>query len=375
MKYIIGKGGNVKKLNDILDGNVYHDKKNGLLIIDNVEGKVIRYPHFNCVFDKKNGNTITYGDTKNDDPTYCKYGPIIVDIEITTICSGPKGKLCSFCYKSNNPFGKNMSIDTFKQVFDNLPPTVTQIAFGADASCTSNPDIWDIMNYTRDHGVIPNITVADITDDVAQKLSDVCGAVAVSRYDDKDVCYDSIKRLIDCGMKQVNMHICIHSDNFDQVKETLKDIIIDKDPRLENLNAIVFLSLKKKGRGENYDTLSQFQFTEIVDTCLSYGIKFGFDSCSAIKFLKSIEGHEFYDQMYEMAEPCESSSFSAYINVDGSYFPCSFIEGTDGWENGFDVIHTPDFVKDVWNSEQNIIFRDKCLECRTNGISCQTFDI
>ena len=141
------------------------------------------------------------------------------------------------------------------------------------------------------------------------------------------------------------------------------------------MNAIVFLSLKKKGRGEGFEPLSQFHFTEIVDTCLSYGIKFGFDSCSAMKFLNSIEGHEHYDEMFEMVEPCESSSFSAYINVDGMYSPCSFIEGTTGWTDGIDVSKCNNFLEDIWNSPKNLEFRDKCSTCRDNGIACQVFQI
>jgi len=338
-------------------------------------GKTLFSPNYNYVFDKENGEFIRYGKDEKDDPTFSPFGPEIVDMEITTICNGPRGRLCSFCYKSNNPHGKYMRLEKFINIFDKLPKTVTQIAFGADAACVSNPDMWEIMKYTRDNGVIPNITVADITDAVSEKLSNVCGAVAVSRYDDKDVCYDSIKRLTDKGMTQVNMHMCIHSGNFEQVKETLFDIISKQEPRLDKLNAIVFLSLKKKGRGEGFEPLSQFQFTEIVDTCLSYGVRFGFDSCSAMKFLKSIEGHENYDEMFEMVEPCESSSFSAYINVDGMYSPCSFIEGTTGWNNGLDVSKCKDFVDDIWNNPKNLEFRKGCSDCMENGIACQVFEI
>ena len=349
------------------------DKKS--FIFDKYDSKVIVSPNFHHIFDKNTGTAITYGATKDENPEYCEFGPLILDFEITTICSGPRGKLCNFCYKSNNPFGKYTSFDIFKTVFDKLPKTVTQIAFGVDASCTSNPDIWNIFKYTKENGVVPNVTVADITDDTADKLAEYCGAVAVSRYDDKNVCYDSIKLLTDRGMDQVNMHMCIHNDNFEQVKETLQDIIFKKDDRLEKLNAIVFLSLKQKGRGKNFTLLSQDKFTEIVDTCLSYGVRFGFDSCSAIKFMESIKGHENEKEMIEMAEPCESTKFSAYINVDGVFFPCSFVEGTGEWEEGIDVVSCVDFLDDIWFDEKTIRFRNKCNRCLENKIPCQVFNI
>jgi hypothetical protein len=350
-------------------------EKDELMIIDTDSGKVLSSPNYNFIFDKETGEFIRYGATKEDDPSFSIYGPEIVDLEITTICSGPRGKLCSFCYKSNNQYGSNMDYPTFVSVIDKLPKTVTQIAFGADSTCTSNPDIWKMMKYCRESDIVPNITVAEVYDDVADNLAKYCGAVAISRYDDKDICYDSVKKLTDKGMDQINIHIMISEETFEQVKETLHDIIVKRDPRLSKLNAIVFLSLKNKGRGEDFTRLSQDHFTEIVDTCLSYGVRFGFDSCSAIKFMNSIKGHENEMEMLEMIEPCESSKFSAYINVDGNYFPCSFIEGTKGWEEGLNVSYCDDFLEDVWNHPRNVEFRNGCLSCLNKGIACQVYKI
>jgi len=362
-----------------MDGNVKNCDttyiSNDLIIVDNEDGKVIHYDGFNCIFDKKTGETLTYGNTKDDDPSYCKYGPIIVDLELSTICSGPMGKLCSFCYKSNNPFGSNMSYDTFVSIFEKLPKTVTQIAFGVDATCTSNPDTIKIMKYCKDNGVIPNVTVAQLYDDTADELSKVCGAVAVSRYEDKNICYDTVKMLTDRGMNQaINIHIMISEETFDMVKETIKDILTG-DERLKKLNAIVFLSLKKKGRGINFTPLTDKHFTEIVDTCLHYGIRFGFDSCSAVKFINSIKGYPNEKEMIQMSEPCESAKFSAYINVNGDFFPCSFVEGEGEWVEGLNVQYCQDFISDIWNNPKTINFRNMCNMCIGRGIACQMFEI
>lgn len=169
-------------------------------IIDNEEKKVLKSENYNYVFNKANGNFYRWGKTFNDDPQVGL--PEIADIEITTKCSGPAGKLCKFCYKANTPNGDNMSLETFKIILEKLPKSITQIAFGADANCTSNPDIFKIMEATRDAGIIPNITVADIDDRVAKRLADLTGACAVSRYENKDLCYNSIKKLSDSVLKQ-----------------------------------------------------------------------------------------------------------------------------------------------------------------------------
>lgn len=330
----------------------------------------------NYTFNFKTGYTELWGKSYEDDPDFMTYGPTIADIEITTKCGGPGGIPCKMCYKSNTPQGENMSFDTFKNIFDKLPDTLTQIAFGACADLSSNPDIWKIMDYCRNNGrnlVVPNITVADVSDEVADKLSAVCGAVAVSRYDNKNYCYDSVKKLTDRGMGQVNIHICVHEDSYEQVVETLYDI--QHDPRLENLNAIVFLSLKQKGRGKSLTPLSEEQFNKIVYYSFINNIRFGFDSCSAQKFLKSIKNFPNYDMLEKMVDPCESSRFSAYINVKGDYFPCSFSEGTGDWKEGLSVLECNDFVEDIWNHEKNVKFRDRCTKNLIDKISCSLYNI
>jgi len=96
-------------------------KKDELMIIDTEGGKVLSSPNYNFIFDKESGEFIRYGKTKEDDPSFSIYGPEIVDLEVTTICSGTRGKLCSFCYKSNNQIGSNMSYHTFTSIIDKLP--------------------------------------------------------------------------------------------------------------------------------------------------------------------------------------------------------------------------------------------------------------
>ena len=86
------------------------------------------------------GLMISWGKTFEEDPGEFPV-PNILDWEVTTICQ----KSCDFCYKSNNMQGDNLSFEKFKEVFDHLPKSITQIAFGADYALTSNPDIFRMM--------------------------------------------------------------------------------------------------------------------------------------------------------------------------------------------------------------------------------------
>lgn len=331
-------------------------------IIENSEMKIVSSEDYNYDFHKETGYFERWGKTKEDDPLYAP-GPELADIEVTTICKGAGGKLCKHCYKSNTPNGSNMSLDTFKKVFDKMTSennVLTQIAFGADANATANPDLFDMMWYCRNNGIIPNITVADIDQEIASKLAEVCGAVAVSRYENKDICYNSVKLLNDYGLDQVNIHLMVSEETFETCLETLEDKL--NDDRLEGLKAIVFLSLKQKGRGENFTPLSFDKFKILVLKSIQNNINIGFDSCSAYKFLKSIKGYKYFDKMYQYVEPCESTLFSIYVNYRGEAFPCSFSEDNGEWKKGIDIVSAESFTRDIWLNSRIVNFRNKLIE-------------
>ena len=318
----------------------------------------------NYIFDKTTGTMLSWGETKDSEPSRFP-APTILDIEITSICNGG----CPFCYKSNTSNGKNMSFETFKHVLDVFPKTLTQIAFGADASLTSNPDLWKMMEYAREKGVVPNITAAWIDESVADKLAKYCGAVALSRYEhSKDRCYDSVKMLTDRGMSQVNMHFMLAEETYQQCLETLDEIAMDE--RLKKLNAFVILSLKAKGRGTGFHKCSQEHFNEVVNKAQDLRVRLGFDSCSSAK---ALEAFCFDENVEKCIISCEAARESSYINVDGRYFPCSFCEGTKGWEEGLDVLNCSneeDFIEKIWNDPATLKFMER-LNNTTDKYGCR----
>jgi radical SAM protein with 4Fe4S-binding SPASM domain len=341
-------------------------------IIDSKYKKILISENCNYIFDKTDGTMITWGKTKDDDPEFSPYGPFIADIEITTICKGIPNKdgvktPCPFCYKSNSPKGINMSFDTFKKIIDKVGIQLTQIAFGGDSEAISNPDMFKMMEYARSKGIIPNITVANVNDETASKLAKLVGACAVSRYSNKDICYDTVKRLELAGVKQINLHQLVCEEKYDEVMETLNDM--KTDDRLKSVRAVVLLSLKQKGRGEKFTPLSLDKFKKIVEFALENKIGIGFDSCSANKFLKVVKDHPDYKNFETLAEPCESGVFSSYWNAEGYYYSCSFVEEL---EPGIHIDTVKNFLTDVWNSEYNIEWRKRLKNsCR----SCPIFKV
>lgn len=356
--------------------------------VNTVKHKAFFSENFKYTFDKNTGQTITWGQTYDDDPESAPFN-MILDFEITERCFGigtkfgcmnsralleniqlPESNVCKFCYKSNTPYsGYVTPFEEAKTIIDKLPIQCTQIAFGVDATLSTNPDWYKIFEYAREKTFIPNVTVADLNEDTAEKVASIVGAVAVSRYSNKNICYDTIESLSRHGAKYVNMHIMLSKETLKDVLETIDDIPTDK--RLKHLYAVVFLSLKRKGRGESFHSISQEEFSDLIRRCNEKHIRFGFDSCSAHKFLSAIKGTE-NEKLNIYCEPCESSLFSAYINARGEYFPCSFTEGTPGWETGLDVLHCNDFITDIWNNPKTLLFREKLL---MNNRHCPIYNI
>jgi len=325
--------------------------------------KMFRSKNYNFNFNLENGKFARWGVTKEDDPKVAPYGPEILDLEISTICHGINNKPCAHCYKSNTGVGDNMSFETFKTIFHKIPKTLTQIAFGI-GDIDSNPDMWKMFDYcqTNDYNtVVPNVTINgwNLTDEYADKLANLCGAVAVSKYNPKDICYDAVKKLTDRGMEQVNIHMLLATETLDTCFEVVDDMC--NDPRLEKLNAIVFLYLKPKGKRNRLTILNDVdKYRSLVDYCIEKNIRFGFDSCSAPMFLRSVKDRPNFKMFDMMAESCESSCFSSYINTEGRYFHCSFTEGEDGWE-GIDVVNCNDFLADIWYGPETLKFRNSLL--------------
>lgn len=345
-------------------------KRPETFIAENDARKIVGSQYYNYTFDKQTGFFARWGKTQDDDPIISPLGPEIADIEISTVCNGIGRSMesrspCPWCYKSNTGCGENMSLETFKKVFELIKPKktnspLTQIAFGI-GDIDGNPDLWDIMAYCRDNGIVPNITTngMGVDQEVAKKLAETCGAVSVSRYHIRDVSYNAIKMLTDAGLEQVNIHQLLSAETLTACHQLVHDI--KEDPRLEKLNAVVFLSLKPKGKRNKYHNITNLD--KIYDLISQYdaaNISWGMDSCTAPLVLKYAEKYG-KEEIIQSIEPCESTLFSVYINVKGEMYPCSFAEQTEGWETGIDVTQAKDFLKDVWYHPRTKRWRESLL--------------
>lgn len=327
-------------------------------------------PNYKYTFDTKTGFFRRWGKTVKDDPDWSLFGPEILDLEISTVCT----KGCKFCYKDNTKDGKNMSFETFKTILHKMPKNLLQVAFGV-GDLKANPDLISIISYCRynDYNkIVPNITINDSTEDsrLLSFLALFCGSVAVSYYGLTSL--DIAEKLIQSGCDQTNIHYVLSEESKEEV-ETLFRLISKNEVLREGLNAIVFLCLKPKGRGrEQRPCTDPKDYKKLYELSKKYEITIGFDSCSANNLLKGLEGSDEYEELAVCVEPCESGLFSSYINVDGKFVVCSFAEGEEGHKEGIDVVNCSNFMKDVWFSDYLVQWRKKLL---ANNRSCPIFNL
>ncbi len=340
-------------------------------ILEKNNKKALLSENYNFLFNKENGYFMRWGKTSDDDPQFSPYGPEILDLEIS---SGKCNGRCKFCYKDNGDDENthHLTLDEFKNIFDKMPKTLTQIAFGI-CDIGSNPDFFAMMKYSKDNGVIPNYTCngLEVTQEVAKRTSELCGAVAVSLVNQKKT-YDAIKSFTDYGMTQVNMHYMLSEETYNRAFEVIDDIA--SDPRLEKFNAIVFLQYKPKGKHSDAfnSVLDVEKYKKLTSYCNEKRINYGFDSCSAPIFIESIADDPNKEIIETYAEPCESGLFSSYINCFGKFYVCSFAEGEDEWVEGIDVLNCDNFIKDVWMNPRLVKWRKRLIK---NKRSCPIYNL
>lgn len=322
---------------------------------------------YNYSFNNRTGQFLRWGRTYREDPQVAPF-PEILDLEATTIC----GEGCPFCYKKNTSHGKNMSLKIFETILSKMPRGLTQIAFGADSGGVANPELLQMMWMAREwFSIVPNVTLRSPRQEILEKYANVCGAIALS-WEGFQTTESLLKILKRKGLRQANIHYLLDIFSLKALNcpDCTKDFKRLADEGL--LNALVFLSLKQKGRGVSRTPISSIEFKAVINNYLDKGIPIGLDSCSAPKFLEAIKDRKEFDQVLHLVEPCESTLFSGYINVEGKFFPCSFTEGTPGWEEGLGVVNCRDFIQDIWLHPRTIEFREKLL---ANNRHCPIYEV
>jgi len=335
-------------------------------VFENKEKKYIVSNNYNCILDKKTNSFLRCGKNIEDVPLS---GALeYVDIELSTIYNNTDDY--EFMFKKEATNKKYMKFNTFRKIINILPKSLNHINFITDPECKTNPDIWKILYYCKLKSITSSITVDNIDRYKSEKISSLCKSVSVNLHLNKNICYDTIKRLNEFGIKP-NLNILVSKDTHHIIIRTLYDY--KHDERLKNINSIFFIGLKNNENWRFLKKLDKKEFKSIINDMLDKGIPFGLDNYLSFYFISSIKNKLMY--YYDMSfNPCEALTFHAYIDVNGYIFPCKYYTPNTQQFLGFNLFDKRGFDK-IWSHEKFVKIKENFINCNENGIRfCPLFE-
>lgn len=290
---------------------------------------------YHFIADPKTGMTARWGKTLDDNP---KFSPVpeLADISISNYCT----KGCDFCYKNSSSMGNIMSLDSYCKVLDALEHpiygNVFQVALGGGEPL-EHPQFREIISETIYRNIIPNFTTNGIhlNKDLALYCKEKVGAVAISTDNMTNLNKRAINILLKAGIK-TNIHYVLKNNNL---YEAINIILGKYDKELEGVNAIIFLTFKPAGRGNNIYIIKEgFEYLDFLKAVKNKksNIKIGFDAC----FVPNLLYYGICNT--SVVDTCEGGFFSVYVDENCNVSPCSFSGKKDIYSlNDFDFY-------DIW---------------------------
>ena len=324
------------------------------------------------LFNEENGTLIRSDviGTNNDPPM--RSFPELIDVGIMGHCEAGRNGICKAagvdCYQKGFSSQKtNMALTCYKRIVDEAKGKTFQIALGGAGDPNKHKNFEDILKYTRDNNIIPNMTTSgvDITEQEIDLISEYCGSVAISYYsklvygkETNEQTLNAISQLK--SLIPTNIHYVISKDSIDEAIYRLENNIWPS-----GINAIVFLLYKPVGFGElskvieNDNKLKSFMEVALKGNRL---YRIGFDTC----FTPILTDYEDYLEMKSI-DSCEAAKFSMYIDCEMNAYPCSF----DNQIGKYRVSLKDISIQEAWDSYVFNEFRNRDPICN----NCEKYSI
>lgn len=324
------------------------------------------------LFNENNGTLFRSNvNGTNNDPLMRSF-PELIDVGIMGHCtSGEKG-FCKAvgvdCYQRGSTSNKkNMPFSNYKRIIDEAKGKTFQIALGGAGDPNKHEEFEEILKYTRDNNIIPNMTTSgfDISDREIALIAEYCGAVAVSYYskfvsgketNEQTLC--AISRLK--SLVPTNIHYVVSEDSIDEATFRLENEIWPKE-----VNAIIFLLYKPVGFGISNKVIRKGdKLCRFMDAALKrkHEYRIGFDTCFTPILV------DYKDRLeIQSVDFCEAARFSMYIDSEMYAYPCSFDNQLGNYKISLDGSN----IQTVWDSPIFEKFRNRITGC----VNCDAYSI
>jgi radical SAM protein with 4Fe4S-binding SPASM domain len=291
--------------------------------------------------------------------------PELIDIGVMGHCD----RGCEMCYQNAQSDGKDMSLEDYRSILEQVKHDVFQVALGGAGNPDQHKDFVEIVRCSReDYNIVPSYTTnsLSISKEVLEATKKYCGAVAVSYCGagKKGEKLGLLKTFIDAGVK-TNIHFVIGRDTIDEAIELLKYPEKVLGEYYNKVNAIIFLLYKPMGRATEEGMLQNDGkldlFVHMVEH-KKHPFKIGFDSCCIPFILSKTKLND------EYMDTCEGGRYSCYISADMQFMPCSFAKHMQEYHVSLKEMT----IREGWNSEQFEKFREPlrkgCPDCKLNSL-------
>jgi radical SAM protein with 4Fe4S-binding SPASM domain len=274
--------------------------------------------HYFTIFNPDTGFFVRAEESGHSEPFWASHGPEMLDISITSWCN----RECKSCYRNAGRMGQHMAFSDYENVIRQAAQLgVLQVALGG-GNPNEHPEFAEILRLTHcDYGIVPNYTTngQGLSHIVLRASREHCGAVAVSAYEPYSFAANTIRKLLDEGIR-TNLHFVLDHHSVDTAISWFQD----PPEFLNHVNAIIFLNYKPIGRGATKNNLlghsDRYRDLIRMATTNVYSFKVGFDSCMVSGLTTSAKVNSvWYDA-------CEAARFSMFVSEKLQMYPCSFME-------------------------------------------------
>ncbi|MBD3204321.1 radical SAM protein [Candidatus Woesearchaeota archaeon] len=261
--------------------------------------------------------------------------PETVHLSVTGKCN----LNCVFCYgKSKTP---DLSKKEIFRMIDTLSSMrVFQLAIGGGEPFLRK-DIFEIIDYTRQKNIIPNITTNGtlITKEIIEKIKNKIGQLNLSYYENFKKLNDILQLLIKNNIR-TGINILVTKKNLPVLKNIINDLL-----RYDIANIIILRP--KPGKNKKWYQQNQFskkELNKLKKVLDKYQKKINVD-CSLTCLMYNIPKQELQKNS---VFGCVAGSRFCTIKNNGDVFPCSFFNEKDYLAGN--IVKT-DFEK-IWKKSQ-----------------------
>ena len=291
------------------------------------------------IFNKDSGGKVRFSFGDDEMVIESAQYPELIDIKLTDFCATG----CHYCYQDSTPQGEHAEFRYVQSLaYLCKEMKVFEVALGGGEPL-AHPKFEEILASFNHYGITPSFSTRNtswLKDSVkAQRISDLCGAWALST-DDTNSIDEAAAAAKYLGIKKPTIHLVLEGTSSYRFESLLKSCA-------EHSLRVVILGFKKTGRGENAKRCDPGEWLPLLK---KLGVRASIDTTVVKQYAGEIRAADVPDYFLEHKEGC----FSMYIDaVAKTMGESSFVPKSEMTEVGNSYSASPKISELMGNWSKN----------------------